>query len=78
MSFLSVIPNDDNRFDIVSIDGDGTTTLRHDRDYGRLDSAVAKAWTLAKRDSMTLHIDIHPGSPQSPLASPPVRSKHEA
>jgi hypothetical protein len=34
-----------------------------DRDYGRLDSAAAKGWTLAKRKGIPFYLNIDPGRP---------------
>lgn len=58
---------DSTTFEVVEIIP-GSQDKVHDRTYGRLDAAVAKAWTLAKRSSIPLALNIHPGRPHANLA----------
>jgi hypothetical protein len=53
-----------DRFVVVEVFPDRTES-EPNRDYGRLDAAVSKAWTLAKKKMVPLVINIDPGRPQA-------------
>jgi hypothetical protein len=51
-----------DRFVVVEVTPDAPDSVS-ERDYGRLDAAVANAWTRAKKKRIPLVINIDPGRP---------------
>lgn len=51
-----------DRFVVIESQENGTESVP-DRDYGRLDAAVSRAWTIAKRRMVPLTLNIDPGRP---------------
>lgn len=52
------------RFLVVEVRPDGAE-VEHERDYGRLDAAASRAWTMAKKKRIPLKISIDPGRPHA-------------
>lgn len=65
------------RFEVAEVIP-GSHDKVHDRTYGRLDAAVSKAWTLAKRTSIPLILSIDPGRPRAKPLSPPQQGQDTA
>lgn len=62
---VTVRPTDEgDKFVVVEVTPNQPDS-RPEREYGRLDAAVAKAWTLARKARIPLMINIHPGRPTS-------------
>lgn len=53
-----------DRFVVIEVTPDAPDS-EPERDYGRLDAAVAKAWTYARRKHVPLMINIDPGRPRA-------------